>query len=78
MVEKTEIVQEWQAAAGNLLVTLGGSYGSIVLDSLMGQFEAGKLPHYFVIKTLVSRITKTHVAFAQEVRKFQWAVFVFL
>jgi hypothetical protein len=52
MVAKVEIVQEWQAAAGNLLVTLGGSFGNVVLDTLIKQFEAGKLPHYFVIKTL--------------------------
>ena len=35
-----------------MVVALGTVYGRIVLEDLLSRFEAGKLPHYYVIKTL--------------------------
>eukprot|EP00039_Didymoeca_costata_P018820 m.335101 g.335101 ORF g.335101 m.335101 type:complete len:1638 (-) comp17516_c0_seq1:85-4998(-) len=52
MTTKQEIVPEWQSAAGALLVTLGGMFGKVVLDELISRFEPGKVPHYYIVKTL--------------------------
>lgn len=52
MTQKQEIVQEWQSAAATVIVALGSVYGQIVLDDLLSRFEAGKVPHYYVVKTL--------------------------
>eukprot|EP00040_Diaphanoeca_grandis_P032327 m.195702 g.195702 ORF g.195702 m.195702 type:complete len:1632 (-) comp32581_c2_seq1:207-5102(-) len=52
MTQKPEVVQDWQAAAAAVVVALGTVYGKIVLDDLHSRFHAGKLPHYYVIKTL--------------------------
>eukprot|EP00041_Stephanoeca_diplocostata_P036701 m.1350360 g.1350360 ORF g.1350360 m.1350360 type:complete len:1108 (+) comp24920_c0_seq2:247-3570(+) len=52
MTQKQEIVQEWQSAAASVIVALGSVYGQIVLDDLLSRFEAGKVPHYYVVKTL--------------------------
>ena len=47
-----DVKPEWQTAAANLLVTLGGTYGKEVLEYLVKRVEPGVMPHYFVVKTL--------------------------
>jgi hypothetical protein len=52
MTCKPEIVPEWQGAASLLLVSLGPSFGKIVLEELSQRFTPGNVPHFYVLKAL--------------------------
>eukprot|EP00056_Hartaetosiga_gracilis_P010973 m.164139 g.164139 ORF g.164139 m.164139 type:complete len:1643 (-) comp13422_c0_seq2:1128-6056(-) len=52
MTFKEEIVPDWQSAASSLIVSIGSVYGEIVLEIVKEMFQAGSVPHYFVVKTM--------------------------
>eukprot|EP00055_Hartaetosiga_balthica_P017962 m.125831 g.125831 ORF g.125831 m.125831 type:complete len:1630 (-) comp9433_c5_seq1:159-5048(-) len=52
MTFKEEVVPDWQSAASSLIVSIGSVYGEIVLEIVKEMFQAGTVPHYFVVKTM--------------------------
>lgn len=49
-----EVVPDWQQTASNILVAVGNKYISEIMEDILGKFQPGVLPHYFVIQTLAS------------------------
>ncbi|KAI2655146.1 Maestro heat-like repeat-containing protein family member 1 [Labeo rohita] len=51
---KSEVVPEWQQAASNILVAVGNKYINDIMEEILGKFQPGVLPHFFVVQTLAS------------------------
>lgn len=49
-----EVIPDWQQTASNILVAVGNKYINEIMEDLLGKFQPGVLPHYFVVKTLAS------------------------
>jgi len=56
-----DVVVDWQSAAHDVIISLGELCAPVVLDQLLGKFEANVLPHYFVVKTLADFAQKTRL-----------------
>ncbi|PRP83406.1 hypothetical protein PROFUN_09434 [Planoprotostelium fungivorum] len=50
--DSKEVLPEWQGAASTVLVSLGIRFPNEIINELLGKFNVGTLPHYFIIKTL--------------------------
>lgn len=46
-----EPVAEWQLAASEFLIALGGSFCHDVAKALLDQCKSGEVPNYYVVKT---------------------------
>lgn len=49
-----EVVPDWQQTASNILVAVGNKYINEIMEDILGKFQPGVLPHYFVVQTLAS------------------------
>uniref|UniRef100_A0A9J8CB75 Maestro heat-like repeat family member 1 n=1 Tax=Cyprinus carpio carpio TaxID=630221 RepID=A0A9J8CB75_CYPCA len=54
MTKSKEVVPEWQQAASNILVAVGNKYINDIMEEILGKFQPGVLPHFFVIQTLAN------------------------
>ncbi|XP_060777885.1 maestro heat-like repeat-containing protein family member 1 isoform X2 [Neoarius graeffei] len=54
MTRSKEVVPDWQQTASNILVAVGNKYINEIMEDILGKFQPGVLPHYFVIQTLAS------------------------
>ncbi|RXN17939.1 maestro heat-like repeat-containing family member 1 isoform X1 [Labeo rohita] len=54
MTKSKEVVPEWQQAASNILVAVGNKYINDIMEEILGKFQPGVLPHFFVVQTLAS------------------------
>ncbi|XP_067055526.1 maestro heat-like repeat-containing protein family member 1 [Acropora muricata] len=54
MTKSKDIEPDWQLAASEVLVALGGRFDHEVMAELLDKLAPGTLPHYFVVKTLAS------------------------
>lgn len=52
MTCKVEIVPDWQGAASALLVSMGTSFGKMVLEELSQRYTPGNVPHFYVVRAL--------------------------
>ncbi|NWR96029.1 MROH1 protein, partial [Furnarius figulus] len=52
-----EVIWEWQEAASAVLVALGRRFINRVMEELLGKFQPGILPHYFVLHTFANLAT---------------------
>ncbi|KAK2550462.1 Maestro heat-like repeat-containing protein family member 1 [Acropora cervicornis] len=57
MTKSKDIEPDWQLAASEVLVALGGRFDHEVMAELLDKLAPGTLPHYFVVKTLASLST---------------------
>uniref|UniRef100_A0A673L083 Maestro heat-like repeat-containing protein family member 1 n=1 Tax=Sinocyclocheilus rhinocerous TaxID=307959 RepID=A0A673L083_9TELE len=54
MTKSKEVVPEWQQAASNILVAVGNKYINDIMEEILGKFQPGVLPHFFVVQTLAN------------------------
>lgn len=54
MTKTKDIEADWQSAASEVLVALGGRFDHEVMAELLDKLVPGSLPHYFVVQTLAS------------------------
>ncbi|GAA6103654.1 maestro heat-like repeat-containing protein family member 1 isoform X1 [Tachysurus ichikawai] len=54
MTRSKEVVSDWQQTASNILVAVGNKYINEIMEDILGKFQPGVLPHYFVVQTLAS------------------------
>ncbi|XP_053484916.1 maestro heat-like repeat-containing protein family member 1 isoform X1 [Ictalurus furcatus] len=54
MTRSREVVPDWQQTASNILVAVGNKYINEIMEDILGKFQPGVLPHYFVVQTLAS------------------------
>ncbi|KAB5586895.1 hypothetical protein PHYPO_G00006680 [Pangasianodon hypophthalmus] len=54
MTRSKEVVPDWQQTASNILVAVGNKYINEIMEDILGKFQPGVLPHYFVVQTLAS------------------------
>ena len=55
---KQEVIIDWQTAASEILVALGGRFDKEIIANLLDKFGAGTIPHYFVVQTLGNLASK--------------------
>lgn len=49
-----DLVSDWQQAASSVLVAVGKRFVGMVMEEMLGKFQPGVLPHYFVVQTLAN------------------------
>ncbi|XP_036278441.1 maestro heat-like repeat-containing protein family member 1 isoform X1 [Pipistrellus kuhlii] len=54
MTKAKDLVSDWQQAASSVLVAVGKRFVGMVMEELLGKFQPGVLPHYFVVQTLAN------------------------
>lgn len=54
MTRSKEVVHGWQQTASNILVAIGNKYINEIMEDILGKFQPGVLPHYYVVQTLAS------------------------
>ncbi|KAJ7383167.1 Mroh1p [Desmophyllum pertusum] len=54
MTKSKDVEPDWQSAASEVLVALGGRFDHEVMAELLDKLSPGSLPHYFVVQTLAS------------------------
>ncbi|XP_027005038.2 maestro heat-like repeat-containing protein family member 1 isoform X1 [Tachysurus fulvidraco] len=54
MTRSKEVVNDWQQTASDILVAVGNKYINEIMEDILGKFQPGVLPHYFVVQTLAS------------------------
>lgn len=54
MTKTKDVEPDWQTAASEVLVALGGRFDHEVMAELLDKLAPGTLPHYFVVQTLAS------------------------
>ncbi|TSK34778.1 Maestro heat-like repeat-containing protein family member 1 [Bagarius yarrelli] len=54
MTRSKEVVHDWQQTASNILVATGNKYINEIMEDILGKFQPGVLPHYYVVQTLAS------------------------
>ncbi|KAG1947998.1 maestro heat-like repeat-containing protein family member 1 isoform X1 [Pimephales promelas] len=54
MTKSKEVVPDWQQAASNILVAVGNKYINDIMEEILGKFQPGVLPHFFVVQTLAN------------------------
>ncbi|KAM8811767.1 maestro heat-like repeat-containing protein family member 1 [Eudromia elegans] len=57
MTRSKDVVPEWQQAASSALVAVGRRFVNCVMEELLGKFQPGVLPHYYVVRTLADLAT---------------------
>lgn len=54
MTKAKDLVSDWQQAASSVLVAVGKRFVGMVMEEMLGKFQPGVLPHYFVVQTLAN------------------------
>ncbi|XP_076846747.1 maestro heat-like repeat-containing protein family member 1 isoform X2 [Brachyhypopomus gauderio] len=54
MTRSKDVIPDWQQTASNILVAVGNKYINDFMEEILGKFQPGVLPHFFVVQTLAS------------------------
>ncbi|KAM6445551.1 maestro heat-like repeat-containing protein family member 1 isoform 2-T2 [Rhynochetos jubatus] len=54
MTKSKEVIREWQQAASDVLVAVGGCFINKVMEEVLTKFQPGVLPHYYVVQTFAN------------------------
>ncbi|KAM8966713.1 maestro heat-like repeat-containing protein family member 1 [Pelodytes ibericus] len=54
MTKSKDVVFDWQQAASNVMVAIGRSFINNVMEEILGKFQPGILPHFFILQTLAN------------------------
>ncbi|NWH80313.1 MROH1 protein, partial [Piaya cayana] len=49
-----ELVRDWQQAASDVLVAVGQRFVNKVMEEVLGKFQPGILPHFYVVQTFAN------------------------